>query len=95
MCYKILTIFANQSLRFLQPLGSLFAPFWMIWSLIAIELTLFWNGVTGIYDIDSTGQLIPFITGILSLVGLLQATVTTYLRDTYVRVPEFVAVASS
>ncbi|KAF2792031.1 hypothetical protein K505DRAFT_339041 [Melanomma pulvis-pyrius CBS 109.77] len=79
----LLDPYAHSISQFLQPHGSYFTPFWMIWSLIAIELTLSWNGVTGVYDIDSTGQLIPFITGILSLVGLLQATVTTYLKETY------------
>ena len=67
----------------------------MIWSLVAVELTLYWNGVTGVYGIDSTGQLIPFITGVLSLVGLLQATVTTYLRDTYVSLLKSGLVVSS
>lgn len=70
---------------YLLPLWTFVGLMWIIWSIIAIELTLFWNGATGIYDISSTGQLIPFIIGILSLFGLFQVTVTGYLRENYVR----------
>jgi hypothetical protein len=38
-------------------------------TVISIELTLKWNAISDVYDIESTGQLIPFITG---LVGLLK-----------------------
>lgn len=62
----------------------MFPPLWIIWSIIAVELTLKWNGATGIYDVKSTGQLIPLITGVLSLIGLLQVHITNYLRESYV-----------
>jgi hypothetical protein len=39
---------------------------------------------TNVYDISSTGQLIPFITGALSLVALLQVGITDYLRENQV-----------
>jgi hypothetical protein len=42
----------------------------MIWFVLSIELTLYWNDVQGINAIDSTGQLIPFIIGV---VGTAQA----------------------
>ncbi|MCJ1395507.1 hypothetical protein MMC18_008393 [Xylographa bjoerkii] len=39
----------------------------VVWTIIAIELTLVFNSVSGVYNIESTGQLIPFIIGIFSL----------------------------
>jgi hypothetical protein len=48
---------------------------------VAIELTLLWNSTEGVYDVQSTGQLIPLITGLLSFGGLLQEIVTVYLRE--------------
>jgi hypothetical protein len=39
-----------------------------IFSIIGIEMTIYWNHVDGSYDIGSTGQLIPFIIGILTSV---------------------------
>ena len=37
----------------------------LIWSVWSVELTLAWNSVTNIYSIAATGQLIPFIAGML------------------------------
>jgi len=42
-----------------------------VWSVLAIELTLKWNHVTGVYEVTSTGQLIPLVLGIT-----LTATIT-------------------
>lgn len=39
----------------------------IMWAALAIELTLAWNNVTGIYVLGSTGQLIPFVVGMLGL----------------------------
>jgi hypothetical protein len=38
-----------------------------------VELTLFWNGIKGVYTLNSTGQLIPFIIGIVGLLQLLHS----------------------
>ena len=40
----------------------------IMWVCLAIELTLGWNAVTGVYVLGSTGQLIPFVVGVLGLV---------------------------
>ena len=32
--------------------------------ILAVELTLRWNSVSGVYDINSTGQIIPLATGV-------------------------------
>ena len=50
--------------------------FFIIWSVLAIELTLTWNDTQGIYNISSTGQLIPFIVG---LAGLLKTLFALFL----------------
>ena len=34
------------------------------WSVVGAELTLYWNRVTGIYTMNSTGQPIPFVIGL-------------------------------
>jgi hypothetical protein len=39
----------------------------VIWTMLAVELTLGWNNVTGVYILGSTGQLIPFVVGVLGL----------------------------
>jgi hypothetical protein len=38
-----------------------------IFCILSIELALSWNKVSGVYDVGSTGQVIPLIVG-LSLV---------------------------
>ncbi|KAG6356309.1 hypothetical protein INS49_015696 [Diaporthe citri] len=45
----------------------------LAWAVIAIEITLHWNSISGIYDIATTGQLIPFIIGIVSILRLFLA----------------------
>jgi len=42
----------------------------LIYPVIGIEMTLHWNHVTGVYSINSVGQLIPFVIG---LVGFIKA----------------------
>ena len=54
------------------------------WFVLAVELTLRWNSVIGIYDIGSTGQLIPFIIGLLGLLRVIHIT----MRSTYEEVSE-------
>lgn len=42
----------------------------LFWTIIAIELTLYWNSVTGIYSLDSSGQLIALIVGLGTFLSL-------------------------
>ena len=35
-----------------------------IWFVLCIELTLRWNSISDIYKVNTTGQLIPFVTGL-------------------------------
>ena len=39
----------------------------VIWTIITVELTLVYNSISGVYTIESTGQLIPFIIGIVGV----------------------------
>jgi len=36
-------------------------------SVVGIELTLYWNGISDVYTISSIGQLIPFIIAVVEL----------------------------
>ncbi|OCK74898.1 hypothetical protein K432DRAFT_429753 [Lepidopterella palustris CBS 459.81] len=44
---------------------------YILWTIIGVELTLYWNGVSGVYELNSTGQFIPFVTGVVGLVRML------------------------
>ncbi|KAF7507039.1 hypothetical protein GJ744_010967 [Endocarpon pusillum] len=41
------------------------------WSIIAVELTLVWNSVKGVYNVRSTGQIIALVVGLGILVKVL------------------------
>ena len=64
------------------PIRNAFTVFWhtltfaaslffIIWSIAAIEFTLVWNNMQDIYNVSSTGQLIPFIVGLAGLLKTL------------------------
>jgi hypothetical protein len=60
----------------------------IMWASIAIELTLAWNGVSGIYVLGSTGQLIPFVVGVLGLVRNLHLIAVKLSERTHERKEE-------
>jgi hypothetical protein len=35
----------------------------LVLSILSVELTLIWNSVTGVYEVRSTGQVIPLVGG--------------------------------
>jgi hypothetical protein len=35
--------------------------------IVAIEMTLIWNDIDDVHSISSTGQLIPFVTGVAGI----------------------------
>jgi hypothetical protein len=41
------------------------------WSILTVELTLAWNSVKGVYNIQSTGQIIALVVGLGILVKVL------------------------
>jgi hypothetical protein len=40
----------------------------LIWSVIGIELMVHWNHISGVYVLGQTGQLIPLVIGIGSMI---------------------------
>jgi hypothetical protein len=51
-----------------------------IYFVLAIELTIVWNGIAGVHETTSTSQLIPFIIGIVSTVRAAKEVVLGILR---------------
>ena len=47
------------------------------WFVLAVELTLYWNSINSVYNISSTGQLIPFIVGLLGFVRVTHLAIMT------------------
>ena len=43
----------------------------MVYSIVAVELTLVWNHMTEVYTVNSTGQVIPLIVGSGMLINML------------------------
>lgn len=43
----------------------------VVFTIISVELTLIWNNITDIYTVKSTGQLIPFIIGLVGFVRII------------------------
>jgi len=44
----------------------------LVWAVVSIEVILIWNHIQGVYTIRTTGQLIPFVIGVTSLLSLMQ-----------------------
>jgi hypothetical protein len=44
----------------------------VIWSILAIELMIKWNNITQVHTIQSVGQLIPFVIGVVGFLKLLR-----------------------
>ncbi|ETS81431.1 hypothetical protein PFICI_06433 [Pestalotiopsis fici W106-1] len=57
------------SIRYKLYLGAILTYF--VLAVVGIELTIIWNAVQSSYDIGSTGQLIPFILGVLGAVKVI------------------------
>lgn len=78
---RLVTALRNSSTIWLSPRWKNFRRsmlHWLngvciIWTILSVETTLMWNNIVGIYDIRSTGQLIPFIIGVTGLLSLLHS----------------------
>ena len=57
----------NHRAKILRNLFLLISLAIFVWTILAVELTLFFNSVSGVYSIKSTGQLIPFIIGVFGV----------------------------
>lgn len=54
-------------MKLTEPLFTFTCFFWTI---LSVESTLSFNRISGVYDIRSTGQLIPFVIGLVRLLSL-------------------------
>lgn len=52
----------------------------LLWTILAVEFSLAWSNLTGIYSISTTGQLIPLIIGIASLIPILSQASALVLK---------------
>ena len=52
----------------------------ILWFILSIELTIKWNGITGVYTLSSTGQLIPFVIGFMSFMNAIQQTLLVLIK---------------
>ena len=77
---------APLPLIILRRLFSGLNCFIILWSILSVELTLKYNYVSEINVITSTGQLIPFIIGLVSFLRVSNAAVVTTFA---VRAPHF------
>jgi hypothetical protein len=53
-----------------QSILTAINTFSIVWAIVSVELTISWNKLTGVDTLNSTGQLIPFIIGIVALLQL-------------------------
>jgi hypothetical protein len=52
----------------------------IIYSILAIEITLGWNNVTGVNEVSSTGQFIPLFIGLVGLGRSILAAALEHLQ---------------
>ncbi|PWY74492.1 hypothetical protein BO94DRAFT_606951 [Aspergillus sclerotioniger CBS 115572] len=54
---------------------------WVVWvfTIVTVEVTLYWNHLTPVMDLRSPGQLIPFVTGLILLIDSLSVVSRAYL----------------
>ena len=53
--------------------------FTLVWSILAIELTIHWNNISGMYALDSTGQYVPLAVGLGGFLRLLYRLLNLWL----------------
>ncbi|KAL3440386.1 hypothetical protein BJX65DRAFT_290602 [Aspergillus insuetus] len=69
---------ATEGGRRLFDTRVIFGPASFLYSVLAIELMLRWNRVSGVYAIDSTGQLIPLAVAVVAFLDLLLSILRKY-----------------
>ena len=56
-----------------------------VWSIIAVELTLNWNSVVDVYEVRSTGQLIPLVGGLMLVISIAWQSIEKVVSDERIR----------
>lgn len=54
-------------------------------AVLSVELTLKWNGVSGVNEVQSTGQVIPLIAGLSVLIYVFWKVYQQRVRDIRIR----------
>ncbi|KAL6716375.1 hypothetical protein ACLMJK_005941 [Lecanora helva] len=67
----------------LKAFCLLITLFIVIWTILTVELTLAYNSISGVYKIDSTGQLIPFTIGVIGLGKTINSMIINIIKKTY------------
>jgi hypothetical protein len=47
----------------------------IVWTIASVEIILLWNNIDGIYVLNSTGQLIPFIIAVAGFLRVLHGII--------------------
>ncbi|KAI9854684.1 MAG: hypothetical protein M1824_006636 [Vezdaea acicularis] len=68
-------------------MSTLVTTFAVVWTILAMELTIIWNGITGVYVLNTTGQLIPFVIGLGGLLKTLYEIFSEWYRGSKLGVP--------
>ncbi|RAH59108.1 hypothetical protein BO85DRAFT_261143 [Aspergillus piperis CBS 112811] len=74
--------FTPKTTNHIEPTSSMIAAILsastLIYSILGIELTLYWNSIRGVYSIKTTGQLIPFVIGVTGFIIVLLNILTNF-----------------
>lgn len=68
LSYMNVALKADETLDRVVCFSSLIV---LIVDVVSTELTLHWNHVGGIYEVASTGQIIPLVVGIGSMIAVI------------------------
>ena len=68
---KVVKFMASATMELVHVLMPLISFMILLWTVLAIELTLYWNSITDIYSVNSTGLFIAFIVRLGTLLSLL------------------------
>ena len=75
----------TNGLRKLAPITASIDFIILSFSMVAIELMLRWNHITSVYDINTTGQIIPFVIGLGSICQVCYVTFIEPIKEEKVK----------
>lgn len=71
-------LFGAWLAKMTKPTVPLLNVICLSWTILSVELTLRFNRISGVYDIRSTGQLIPFVIGLVRFLSLCHGIIVRY-----------------
>ncbi|KAL9631108.1 MAG: hypothetical protein Q9204_004389 [Flavoplaca sp. TL-2023a] len=78
---RIMSRFTGWSCTMIGSTLPAFSLICLLWTILSVEFTLRFNQINGVYDIRSTGQLIPFIIGLIRFLSLCHGTLRISYTD--------------